>query len=162
MAQSIWEAECVITGGGGDGTRRFSANHVKRPVSPGTETDDSKVVVVRPGAFSTGPFQNRERLPVCKREVLIRPLAPELPRPREVLIFQWLAPHAPIEQSGHQFITPAQADCASEEQPQFSDHRIDRPHLLTTATYLSFGTHRIEVTRIISDQKREQRARVSE
>jgi hypothetical protein len=51
---------------------------------------------------------------------------------------------------------------ATEEQPQFVEHRIDGPHLLAAATYLGFSTLRIGVISIISDQKREERARVSE
>jgi len=95
------------------GAGRSSANQVERAVSPGPETDDSKVIIVGPGALSTGPFQNPERLPVSEREVLIRPLAPELPRPREVLIFQCLTPHASIEYSGHQYVAPDYTDFAS-------------------------------------------------
>jgi hypothetical protein len=140
----------------------FSADEVERAVPTRTETDDGKVIVIRPRALPTRSIEDRECLTVSQREVLVRPLAPELQRPREVLIFQWLAPHAPVEQSGHQFITPARADFASEEQPQFSEDGIDRPYLLTTATYVDFDTHSVEVLRIISDEKREQRARVSE
>ena len=139
-----------------------SANQVECPVSPGTETDNSKVMVVGPGTLSTSPFENSERLPVSEREVLIRPVAPELPRPRQVLIFQCLTPHASIEYSGHQYIAPAYTDFPSQQQPQLSEHGIDRPYLLAAATYLSLGMHRNEVIRIISDQKREQRACVNE
>jgi hypothetical protein len=59
-------------------------------------------------------------------------------------------------------VTPGGSDFASEEQPQLSDHGIDRPYLLVAATYVCFGTHRIAMIRIISNQKRKQRARVNE
>lgn len=112
--------------------------------------------------MSTRPFQNRERLPVGKREVLIGPLASELPRSCEVLIFHYLTSHASIEYSGHYCIAPAYTDFPSEQEPQLSEHGIDRPDLLAQATYLSFGTHRCEMICIISDQKCEQRTRVNE
>jgi hypothetical protein len=112
--------------------------------------------------LSTGPLQNRERLPVSEREVLIRRLTPELPCPHEVRIFQCLTPDASIEHSGQQFIAPPYADFATQEQPQFGEHRIDGPHLFAAATYLGFGTLSIGVMGITSDQKREERACISE
>jgi hypothetical protein len=135
---------------------------MQRAVSPGTKANDREVIVVRPCALSTSPFENRKCLTIRQREGLIPPLAAELPRSFEVLVYQWLTAHASREYSGQQLVAAVGADFASEQKPQLGEHRINRPDLLAPATYLSFGALSVGVMRIIADQKGEQCARVNE